>query len=74
VPPSKPGRLPGDPADADRDFGPLGGLADDVFFWQKSRERATEVEADRLSVSSTGRFGPIARLWSQLRHLRRRDP
>jgi hypothetical protein len=52
VPPSKPGRLPGDPAAADRDFGPLGGLADDVFFWQKSRERSRDLDAARLVALS----------------------
>lgn len=47
-----PSRLPGDPRPGDRDFGPLGGLVDDAFFWIRNRERAGELEDDRL-----GRLG-----------------
>ena len=61
-----PDRLPGDPPAGDRDFGPLGGLADDVIFWQKDRERRRAVSEERLATLSP-REAVYLRLMSRIR-------
>ena len=42
-------RQPGDPAPGDRDFGPLGGLFDDLHYTHRAAERAREMTATRAA-------------------------
>ena len=58
--------MPGDPAATDRTFGPLGGLEDDVHFWEKDRQRNREIATARLAaearpIRSNGRFSRLRR-------------
>lgn len=72
-------RLPGDAASGDRDFGPLGGLPDQVHEFTRRRERAADTDGERLvraaSDGDTGRSrGRLAAALARLReHLPPRD-
>lgn len=50
-----PSRLPGDPRSGDREFGALGGLVDDVFFWEADIERSRELEMRRFEAAARRR-------------------
>jgi hypothetical protein len=61
-------RFPGEPAEPDRTFGPLGGLVDDVFYWQKTREHMADADARRLIAAARPRsVNPIGQLLRWLR-------
>ena len=72
-----PSRLPGDPAATDRDFGPLGGLVDDVVYWEADLERSRELEMRRFEEAARSQpdrvtpsgHGPAAAGGSALRRL-----
>ena len=59
---TQPGRLPGEPRAGDRDYGPLGGLADDVHFFVKERQRNEEALIRSLGRSRRPRRALGARL------------
>jgi hypothetical protein len=56
-----PERLPGEPRSGDRDYGPLGGLADDVHFFVKERQRNEDNLARSVGRGPRGR-GLLARV------------
>ena len=53
-----PSRLPGDPRSGDREFGALGGLVDDVFFWEADIERSRELEMRRFEADCAASARP----------------
>jgi hypothetical protein len=66
-------RLPGDTAPGDRDFGPLGGLPDQVHHFTRSRERTADTAGERLlRDASSERPGWRRRLETTLAGLRHR--
>jgi len=60
-----PGRLPGEPRAGDRDYGPLGGLADDVHFFVEERQRNDDALA--RSVGGAEQRKPGAGLGARVR-------
>jgi hypothetical protein len=62
---TSPGRLPGEPRAGDRDYGPLGGLADDVHFFVKERQRREDALA--RSLGGAGQRRPRAGLGARVR-------
>ena len=51
--------IPGDAAPGDRDFGPLGGLPDQLYDFARSRERKADTQGERLlRAAGGGRAGP----------------
>ena len=66
-----PGRLPGEPRAGDRDYGPLGGLADDVHHFVKARQRDEDALARTLRRPLGERRGFVARVRTLVARLRR---
>jgi len=69
--------MPGDAAPGDHDFGPLGGLPDQVHEYTRSRERAAAGEGERLLRDAAGgrhpgQRGPLDVLVGSLRRRVRR--
>ena len=69
----RPTRLPGDPPVGDERFGALGGLVDDIYFWERNRAREQDAVARRrLSAPDALRAPGHARPTARLRALRDR--
>jgi hypothetical protein len=68
-----PARLPGEPRAGDRDYGPLGGLPDDVHFFIKERQRDEDALARSLGGAEQRKPGAglAARLREFVARLRR---
>lgn len=64
-------RLPGEPRSDERDYGPLGGLADDVHAFVKERQRNEDALARSMGRSRLAGRGLGARVRSLLDRLRR---
>ena len=70
--PSRGPRQPGDPAPGDRNFGPLGGLFDDIHHSVRAGDRAREIAALQ-AARETGQSGSaLGRLADAIRRRFRR--
>ena len=65
-------RQPGDPAPGDRNFGPLGGLFDDIHHSVRAGDRAREIAALQAARRPEGTRSVLGRLVQAVRRLFRR--